>query len=134
MVFERCRTARGSVRMTDWNRATGIRSTWQRVSAIRSANVLSPLISAIFAERVTGLEAPEYLALAAVRHDRSRQFAFQEHAQKARFFAELEDGLMGFAGHHTQPLDQIVQTVCGQILKQADLASEETQRSELVSW
>ena len=59
------------------------------------------------AKGVAGLQTPEHLALAAVRHDGSRQLALQQHAQKARFLAELDHGFVGFVRDHACTLHQI---------------------------
>ena len=47
MVREICCTAPGSATMTDWNSDTGISSTSQRDSAMKSASTASPVIRAI---------------------------------------------------------------------------------------
>ena len=124
MVFERCCTARGLVRRTDWN--SGDRNP-QHLASRFGDEVGQGLLAAHqrhLAEGVAGLEVPDDLALTAVRNDGGRHLACEEHPEKTRVLAELDHGFVGFVGHHARPLHQLVQAIAGQVLNEAHFGPE----------
>ncbi len=125
MVLEMCCTARGSVMMADWKTATGIRSTWQRVSAMTSAIVFSPLINAISPNVSPTWKTPDHLALAAVAEHGDRQVALEQNAQEVGVLAEFDDGFVGFVRDDTRLLHQLVEAIVGEMLAEADSLLQE---------
>ena len=124
MVREiRC-TAPGSATMTDWNSDTGINSTSQRDSAMKSASTASPVISAISLNVSPAFSCPSDCRAPPSPSDRGSHRAAQHDAEVRGFLAPVGNRFIGFERNDARAIDQLLQAFGGEVLEQSYLFLE----------
>ena len=107
--------------MTDWNSDTGINSTSQRDSAMKSASTASPVISAISPNVSPAFKLPERMPRAAIAEDRGSHRAAQDDTEVRGFLAPVGNRFIGFERNDARAIDQLLQAFGGEVLEQSYL-------------
>ena len=126
MVREMCCTAAGSATMIDWNSDTGISSTSQRDSAMKSATT-GRRSSAPFRRTCRRLSTDRATA-ACRRHRRGGDRPAQDDTEVGRFVALVHDRFVGFKRPDPRAVHQLFGSLGSEVFEQIDFFFDEACR------